>query len=268
LASFVTGDGVRLNYTDNGTGQPLVFVPGWAMSGNWWQEQRNHFAKRNRVVVLDPRGQGDSEAVHWGHRLARHAADLNDVIVTLGLKELVLVGWSRGTSVLLSYLELFGSERISAMALCGFTPSLARRSDWPWGFNVPPQQFIDSVVADYPSVVRAMIPDMTHRVLSSEFVASRIEESLRTPPVAAARMLEDHMSIDWRDMLPKIDLPVLICAGEHDEQAPIASAEAAAKLIRRSTIVRFADSGHCPFAEEPAAFNRALEAFLEEYAHG
>jgi len=245
---------------------PIVFVPGWVMSGNWWQEQRSYFKERNRVVVLDPRAQGESEGVEWGHRLARHAADLNDLIVTLGLTELILVGWSRGTSVLLSYLELFSSQRISAMALCGFTPSLAKRSDWPWGFNVPPQQFIDSVVADYPSVVRAMIPGMSHRVLSPKFVASRTLESLRTPAIAAARMLEDHMSIDWRDMLPRIELPVLICAGEHDEQAPAASAEAGAKLIRKSTMVRFASSGHCPFVEEPAAFNCALEAFLQEYA--
>ena len=103
--------------------------------------------------MLDPRAQGESEPVTFGHRLSRHAADLNDAVNALDLSDLVLVGWSRGTSVLLSYLELFGSKRVSGLVLSGFLPSLAARSDWPWGFNVPPQPFIDSVVADYPKVV-------------------------------------------------------------------------------------------------------------------
>ena len=181
------------------------------------------------------------------------------------LSDLVFVGWSRGTSVLLSYLELFGSKRVAGLVLSGFLPSLAARSDWPWGFNVPPQPFIDSVVADYPKVVSNMIVDMTHQRLDPDFVAKRTEESLRTPPVAAARMLQDHMNVDWRDMLPRIDLPVLICAGGEDPQAPAAAAQAAATLMPNAKVVSFAKSGHCPFIEEPQDFNRALEKFCNNF---
>jgi non-heme chloroperoxidase len=262
---LTTGDGVRLHYTDDGEGRALLFLTGWSMSGNWWQEQRRHFSQTHRVVVLDPRAQGDSEPVTFGHRLSRHAADLNDVVNALDVSNLVFIGWSRGTSVLLSYLELFGSKRVSGLVLSGFLPSLAARSDWPWGFNIPPQPFIDSVVADYPKVVSNMIVDMTHKRLDPDFVAKRTEESLRTPPVAAARMLQDHMNIDWRDMLPRIDIPVLICAGGEDPQAPGASAQAAATLIPNATVVTFARSGHCPFIEEPQEFNRALEKFCNNF---
>ena len=91
-----------------------------------------------------------------------------------------------------------------------------------------------------------MIFDMTHRKLDPNTVARLTEESLRTPPVAAARMLEGHMNVDWCDMLPTIDVPVLIGAGDHDPQAPAAAADAAAALIPRTTVMRFAHSGHCP----------------------
>lgn len=57
---LTTGDGVRLHYTDDGEGRALLFLTGWSMSGNWWQEQRRHFSQTHRVVVLDPRAQGDS----------------------------------------------------------------------------------------------------------------------------------------------------------------------------------------------------------------
>ncbi len=268
MPKLLTRDGVRLNYTSDGTGQPMLFVGGWSMSGEWFVEQRKYFAPTHRVVVLDTRAQGDSEPVTWGHRLSRHAADLNDVIEKLDLTDLTLVAWSRGTGVLLSYLELFGTKRIAAVALAGFLPSLAARADWPWGFNVPPQAFIDSVVDDFAKVVSNMIVDMTHKRLPADFVKARTAESLKTPPIAASRMLQDHMNIDWRDFLPKIDVPVLICAGEQDPQAPVGAADASAALIPRSRVARFAESGHCPFIEEPDAFNEALETFLKDERHG
>jgi len=262
MPTLTTGDGVRLHYTDEGRGRPLVFVTGWAMSSSWWREQRKVFAATNRVVIVDPRAQGDSEMVTHGHRLSRHAADLNEVLTALDLNNVILVAWSRGTSVALSYIEIFGLQRLSGLVLAGFLPSLAARADWPWGFNVPPQPFIDSVVADYPKVVSNMIVDMTHQKLDAESVAAFTRESLRTPPVAAARMLQDHMNVDWRDMLPSIKIPVLICAGGKDPQAPAAAAEASAALMPNAKVATFAKSGHCPFIEEPDAFNRALRDFV------
>lgn len=264
MPMLTTGDGVRLHYTDDGAGRVMLFVSGWSMSGEWFAEQRRHFAPTHRVVILDTRAQGKSEPVTWGHRLSRHAADLNDAISQLGLGDITLVGWSRGTGVILSYLELFGTAKVRDIVLAGFLPSLAARPDWPFGFNVPPQAFIDSVTADYPKVVSEMIVNMTHQKLPASFVAQRTEESLHTPPLAASRMLQDHMNVDWRDQLGRIDRPVLICAGEKDPQAPVDAATASAALMQDAAVARFANSGHCPFIEEAAEFNRALEAFMLE----
>ena len=194
MATLKTHDGVTLHYTDDGAGRPMVFISGWAMSGNWWQEQRRQFSRTNRVLVLDTRAQGESEKVTHGHRLSRHAADLEDFLAALDLHDVALVAWSRGTSVVMSYIELFGTSRIAGIVLAGYLPSLAARPDWPWGFNVPPRLFIDSVVADYPKVVSNMIVDMTHKKLDPALIKSLTEESLKVPPIAAARMLQDHMN--------------------------------------------------------------------------
>jgi non-heme chloroperoxidase len=262
MPTVKTNDGVTLHYTADGDGRTMLFISGWSMSGEWFVRQRRHFAATHRVIILDTRAQGKSETVSWGHRLSRHAADLNDVISELCLSDITLVGWSRGTSVILSYLELFGGSKVRDIVLAGFLPSLAVRPDWPWGFNLPPQVFIDSVVTDYPKVVSEMIVNMTHQKLPAALIAQLTQESLHTPPLAAARMLEDHMNIDWRDQLGRIDRPVLICAGENDPQAPVDAAMASAALMRRASVARFSKSGHCPFIEEPGAFNHALELFM------
>jgi pimeloyl-ACP methyl ester carboxylesterase len=127
-----------------------------------------------------------------------------------------------------------------------------------------PQAFVDSVVGDFPTVVSEMIVKMTTQKLPTALVAQLTVESLRTPPLAASRMLQDHMAIDWRDQLGRIDLPMLICAGENDPQAPGDAATASAALMRRARVARFSDRGHCPFIEEPGAFNHALETFMAE----
>jgi pimeloyl-ACP methyl ester carboxylesterase len=70
------------------------------------------------------------------------------------------------------------------------------------------------------------------------------------------------MNLDWRDFLPTIDVPVLICAGEQDPQAPIGAANASAALMKHASVAQFPESGHCPFIEEPDAFNRAVDQFM------
>jgi len=70
------------------------------------------------------------------------------------------------------------------------------------------------------------------------------------------------MNIDWRDLLPFIDRPALIAVGAKDPQAPAPAADASAKLMPDARVTVFAESGHCPFIEEPEAFNREVDAFL------
>jgi non-heme chloroperoxidase len=137
MPMLTTSDGVRLHYTDDGKGRPMLFVSGWSMSGEWFVEQRKHFRATRRVVILDTRAHGKSEPVTWGHRLSRHAADLNEAITQLGLGDITLVGWSRGTSVLLSYIELFGTSKVREIALAVSCPASPRAPTGRGGSTCP-----------------------------------------------------------------------------------------------------------------------------------
>jgi pimeloyl-ACP methyl ester carboxylesterase len=263
VPELTTGDGVRLHYTDAGGGPPLVCLPGWSMSGRWFDLQVDAFAGSRRVVVLDPRAQGRSEPVERGHRLGRHAADLHDLLTALDLRDVAVLAWSRGTSVLMAYWEIFGADRVRAVALSGFNASLTARPDWPWGFNNPPAQFVLEVERDVDGVLRAMMAEMVLVRLDPELTSTLVESSLATPARAAARMLADHFAVDWRDLLPTLTVPVLVCAGRQDAAAPLAAAQAAVDLLPDAELAVFERSGHCPFVEEPAAFNARLAAFLD-----
>ncbi|MAG13254.1 MAG: hypothetical protein CMN78_01525 [Spirochaetales bacterium] len=69
--------------------------------------------------------------------------------------------------------------------------------------------------------------------------------------------------VDYRNSLPSITGPTLICAGRYDPQTPPAMNEELHRGIPDSCLVFFDSSGHSPFAEEPEKFSTILEDFLD-----
>ena len=72
------------------------------------------------------------------------------------------------------------------------------------------------------------------------------------------------MSYDYRERLGEIACPTLIVWGRNDRVVAVSSAELYHRLIERSRVEVFEDTGHVPMVERPARFNALLEAFLAE----
>ena len=100
-------DGVRLYYEDTGCGKPVILIHGGGLSLGWWRKQIPTLSQRFRVIAADTRGNGRSDKTPWGHRTARYAMDVRQIIETLDLHDATLVGWSIGARTVLSYIELF-----------------------------------------------------------------------------------------------------------------------------------------------------------------
>jgi non-heme chloroperoxidase len=262
LTKFTTSDQVQLHYQDIGTGGALVFMAGWAMDSSWWRHQLP-LASRYRVVILDPRAQGESEKVTRGLRLGRQAQDLRELLDRMELSDVTLVAWSRSTSVALAYWELFGAHRLGRFVFVGITPSMSKRPGWEWGFMMDPASFQEQILADHEKVVRQVIADLLLESPPLDEVEEMVRTTMLTPPLAGARMLEDHGIIDWRDMLDTISIPTLVCAGRYDRNAPLPAAEYVSQSIPQGELVVFEESAHAPFYEEPDKFNDVLTGFIE-----
>ncbi|MYK97357.1 MAG: alpha/beta hydrolase, partial [Gemmatimonadetes bacterium] len=85
-------DGVRLYYEDSGSGKPVFLIHGGGLSLGWWRKQVPALSQRFRVIAADTRGNGRSDKTPWGHRTARYAMDVRQIIETLDLDEVTLVG--------------------------------------------------------------------------------------------------------------------------------------------------------------------------------
>ncbi|MGZ6804898.1 MAG: alpha/beta fold hydrolase, partial [Nocardioidaceae bacterium] len=151
----ITGDGVGLEVRDEGSGPPVVLVPGYGAPGQGWVLQVEALRERHRVVAVDRRSHGRSDRPAWGHRLSRHAADLRDVLDALELTDVLLVGSSMGASTALAYVDAFGCGRLRGLVLVDQTPKMVNEDGWQLGYPGLTWETVDAWVRAFPAGVTA-----------------------------------------------------------------------------------------------------------------
>lgn len=79
-------NGVRFHYVTAGSGEPVLLLPGWPESWISWRKMIPLLtAAERQVIVLEPRGLGESDKPQTGYDLDTAARDLHDFLVATGL---------------------------------------------------------------------------------------------------------------------------------------------------------------------------------------
>src|ERR1700737_817202 len=103
---------IDLYYEDHGTGQPVVLIHGYPLSGRAWDRQVPVLLDAgHRVIPSDRRGVGEASQPPGGYDYDTFAADLAALLEHLDLRDAVLVGHSMGTGEVTRYLGSYGSAR-------------------------------------------------------------------------------------------------------------------------------------------------------------
>src|SRR5436305_12402771 len=123
--TITTKDGIRIFYKDWGTGLPVVFSHGWPLNADVWDDQLFFAASHGyRTIAYDRRGHGRSSQPWDGNDMNTYADDLAELIQTLNLKDVVLVGHSTGGGEVTRYIGRYGTSRVSKAVLVGAVPPL------------------------------------------------------------------------------------------------------------------------------------------------
>lgn len=277
INSFETSDGVKLSYWEAGSGKPLVFIPGWSANGAEYINVMYLLSKHYHVYVLDPRNQGLSQHVDYGTRITRFSADLKEFSDHLGLKSANYCGWSMGAAVLWGYIDLFGTKGIRKAVFVDEPVSIYSHADWSeqerldaGGMTSSAERMVatfttgtpaNALVVDMKVVERAMAKDSPYYVNSESFAG----EFVRTDPKYTAKVLFDHATNDWRDVIRhKINVPAAIFSGEYSNNLPsqrwMASVIPNAKLY---TYSKAEQGDHFLMFKNPFKFTEDLRDFLE-----
>lgn len=256
---------ISIHYVDAGlhSNSPvLVLIPGWRTSAYIWKRQIDHFSAKRRVVAIDPRSQGESTKTTEGNTPEVRAQDLRHLILTLGLSQVVLVGWSQGVQDVAAYIDQFGEDKIAGLVFVDATISAGEHE-----LQLHPEisQLIlgmaGSLASNPERFSQEFVPQMFKKQQDPVFLQKLVKDSLKTPTSTAISMLiTDTFTIDRRPVLEKITRPtLLICTNENT--LPDSRAEMQAR-IAKSRVVLMEGVGHAVFVDDPAKFNEIVDDFL------
>lgn len=253
---------IELYYEDHGSGRPVVLIHGYPLNGRAWERQeRALIAAGHRVVTYDRRGFGKSSRPAAGYDFDTFAADLDRLVTVLDLREFDLAGHSMGGGEIARYLGAYGTERVRRAAIIsGIPPYLLKTDQTPQGV---PQAVFDQIAEGLTADRFAYFTEWNKNFfnldrtmgtrISEEVVRDAWNTAVSASPAGAIACVATWYT-DFREDLPRIDIPVLVMHGTGDRVLPIeACGPLTHELIKGSDYVPIdgADHGLCwTYAEE------------------
>lgn len=284
-ALFALGrDGTRLHVRrrEGPPNQPVTALlsDGIACDGFIWKYLWDDLARTVPVAHWQYRGHGRSAvpADPAAVELTDLAQDLDAVRRTLDDPEVVLFGHSMGCQVVLEALRLRREKVRGLVLICG---SFGRITHTFKGSNVMARilpQVIERVNA-FPDIARAIWSRVPPEVaLQVALLTGEVDKNAIAPADLMPymkhmvdidlpmflRMLHSAGEHSALDLLPQLDIPALVIAGEHDTFTPPRYAEEMAAAMPQAELVMVPGATHVAPLERKELVAAKVEAFLKE----
>ena len=244
-------DGVKIYYEDHGHGPPILLSHGYSATCRMWNEQIAALVARNRVIVWDMRGHGESDDPDdpAAYSAALTVEDMAALLHRCRIDRAIIGGLSLGGYMSLAF-HLAHPEMVRALMLFdtgpGFRNAEARRA-----WNERAQQR----ARDLETRGFAALGESDEVRLSKHRSARGLAGAARG---MLAQADDDHIIAG----LDKVTVPTLVLVGADDTHF-LAAADYMARKIPGTTRVTIPDAGHASNLHQPAAFNRAVKDFIE-----
>lgn len=255
MGSIATARG-RIGYLEQGSGAatPIVFLHGVGSDKSVWVLQIDHFGRSRRAVAFDYPGYGESEFAEGATR-DDYAASILSAMDALGIERAHVCGLSLGGVVAIA-MHAAAADRCSTLIIAD-------------SFAVHPdgQAIRDrSVAASQAMSMRELAEARAGLLLGSAAtpgLKTDVIDTMAAIDAAAYRLGAAAVWLaDQRERAAAIDVPTLILVGDEDAITPPALSEELNRLVPGSRLERIASAGHLANAEQPQAFNLAIESFL------
>lgn len=255
-----TINGVKLMYTDEGKGTPLVALHGFPLSRGAWQKQVDALKSSYRVIAPDLRGLGESEARPGANTMSQMADDLSALLENLNTGPVVLIGHSMGGYVTLAFAHKFPGM-LRGLVLVG-TKAGADSAEAAAGRRATAEKVKTEGAR---VVVDAMAPKMLAATNTDQAMARSVRGFMEhsKPEGVIGSLLGMAERADSTPFLSQINVPTLIIAGADDTVMPPTESEKLATAIKGARLEKIANAGHLVAFEKADEFNRVLLDWLK-----
>ena len=250
---FTEIDGLRINYTDEGSGAPVLLIHGWGSSIKPWAPILNGF-QGYRVIALDLPGCGDSDILKTDWGIDDYCDFIIKFMKTLEIEKPIMVGHSHGGRICLKMaadgmaepdkLILFGSAGIPAK-------KTFKKQIRIYSFKFIKRMLTLPIIKNY---TEGLLQAAREHFGSADY---------KSAPEVMRKTMVRVIGVDLRDVMHKINCPTLLIWGDKDTETPLSNAKFMEKAIKDCGLCVIEGAGHFSFIEQPARIVAILKAFLK-----
>lgn len=270
---FGEANGTKLHYLIGGKGSVVVLLHGYAQTSHMWLPIMPDLAQRHTVIVLDLRGAGDSWRPDSGYDKKNMAADIHELVTSLGIKRAGVVGHDIGLMVAYAYAAQFPKETERLVLMDAFLPGIGNWKDvwllrdlWHFHFHgntalalVEGREriYFEHFWNDFAADPKQSVPESDRQVYAKAYAQPH--------GMRAGFEYFRNFERDARDFAAfsatPLPMPVLVLTGEKAsgnfliEQARLVASNVQGQIIR--------GSGHWLMEEKPEVVIPALTRFLD-----
>lgn len=251
-----------LHIADSGVGDKcVVLLHGYLESMYVWDDFTSLLTPSVRVITVDIPGHGISEVKGEVHTMEMVADVLHEMLNSLGIEKVTMVGHSMGGYVSLAFCARY-PEQLEGLVLLSSSPN-------------PDTDLKKENRRREIALVRAGKKDALARVAPEAGFAEHNRRRLKSyidDLVECVHITEDDgivallggmiERVDQNEMLRKCGVPQLFIMGKHDAYIPVEAAEAIIANNPQAEVAWLENSGHMGFIEEPEACAEALLKFV------
>ncbi|NKY89005.1 alpha/beta fold hydrolase [Nocardia veterana] len=269
IREVVSKDGTTIVYRVSGPeqGRPLVLLHGWAGTLRCWGRAAEILAERFRVIAVDLRGHGYSDAPEQGYDdPANWAADVAAVLAAESISAgAVLLGWSYGGIVLSDYLTAYGTGALAGVVYCGSQAGIGREvagaQPGPAMQQAIPDVFEESAgwaMRGFAAFGNANTGPGRDK---GEDAQRLFGGSLATPPRVRKALF--YRTVDNTETLRALDVPVFVMHGTADPVVPVDNGRYIAAQAPTARTSYWEGAQHGLFVEDPDRFAAELTEFVD-----
>lgn len=267
MAEINVSTGIKMNYQQQGTGDPLIFIMGTSGSIPTWAGFEDRFTDDYNVITFDNRGMGESERGDGEISVRSMAEDVSALMQALDIPKAHIFGWSLGSAVA-QELAINHPDQVLSLVLyatwarCdGFQTSLLSALRYPYAMR--------NLEVASTATGLAFSPETLNRPDLEEFLAPVLAGSPQTELAmqTTVEQWDADLVHNTEDRLGTITVPTLVVVGEQDLLTPPWQSKKVADAIPGAEyhVMTGGGTGHGLHIEQPEALSALMSDFLVKH---
>lgn len=271
--AFQVVNGVRLFYEIEGSGDPIVLIPGLGLDRTYFRYAIPELRRAFRVLAYDPRGTGESDRPPGEYSMELWADDLRELLRQVGIPHAHIVGSSLGGCVALELVRRAPEIATSLILVAAFSElDRALETNFRMRIALVERLGMGQVIRDHVLLW----------TLSREFIETERGKQAADGLLAGLARNDPHLYVEFlkailrfaralsgqegepkfTGYLAEIKTPTLIVVGDRDILTPLAFSQRIKDRMPNAELAVIKDCGHITFIEQPEENTRLIVDFL------